>query len=361
MRCITNLERINYPKELVHNLTELYTFKGKDFYYEDVLKQYMNQIIKNTVEKDVIASAKILNLDVNDNRLKLIVKKNSEPKTKHEKIVRNLKVIFEKIQEQGTELNLTSNEFVQLGDKLFKDVVRFDYVSDIITVKENLLDEKKKVSRRAIVDDEIKDYVNAKLRMHVEATQVITNFYVDLINLKCFNLSNEFMSLIITYCLLFMERFNVFKYVSFFEYYLKNISEFKKLEQEASFGWENGYAKTAALNTEIIKCMLDGYQKVEKMVSDLEFDKRMRKVDNVESVIMKLGDTFSREDIKNKVPTLSDSTINRALVKLRNEGKIRPDGTGRSAKWIRLVPDEMFTSNTMQLNIFNFIKNEEDK
>lgn len=361
MRCIENLERINYPKELVYNLTNLYTFKGKDFYYEDVLKQYMSQIVKNTIERDVMAVAKILKLDVNDNRLRLIVKKNSEPKTKHEKIVRNLRIIFERIQDQGNNFSLTSNEFVQLGDKLFKDVTRFDYKTDIEIDRETLLEERKRVSRRRFIDEEIVHYTNAKSRMHVEATQVITNFYIDLLNLDCFNLQNGFMSLMITYCLLFMERFNVFKYVSFFEYYLKNIDEFKKLEVESSYGWENGYSKTDALNLEFIKCMLEGYQKVEKMVSDLEFDKCMRKVDNVGSVIMKLGDTFSREDIKSKVPNLSDSTINRALAKLKDEGKIRPDGTGRAAKWIRLVPDEMFTPKTMQLNIFNFIGNDEGK
>ena len=359
MRCITNLERILYSPETVHNLTQLYTFKGKDFYYEDVLKQYMNQIVKNTIERDVMASSKILNLDVNENRLKLIVKKNSEPKTKHERIVRNLKSIFEIVQQQGTELDLTSNEFVRLGDKLFKDVTRFDYSSDVKTVKVNLLEERKRISRRELVDEEIKDYSNAKYRYKIEITQVITNFYIDLLNMKCFNLANEYMSLIITYCLLFSERFNVFKYVSFFEYYLKNINEFHSLEQEASYGWENGYSKTETLDAKFIACMLEGYAKVEKMVNDFKFDKNLRKVDNVESVIMKLGDTFSREDIKNKVPNLSDSTINRALVKLRNEGKIRPDGTGRSAKWVRLVPDELFTANTMQLNIFNFIKTDE--
>lgn len=360
MRCITNLERINYPKEIVHELTKLYTFKGKDFYYEDVLKQYMNQIIKSTIEKDVIASSKILDLKVNENRLKLIVKKNSEPKTKDEKIVKNLKTVFEIIQEKGAYLDLTSNEFVKLGDKIYKDVMRFDYLSDIVVVKENLLEERKKVSRRELVNDEIKDFSTAKNRLKIEITQVITNFYVDLLNLKCFNIKNEFISLIIAYCLFFSERFNVFKYVSFFEYYLCNIEEFKKIEEKASYGWENGFAKTDDLNAQFIKCMLEGYAKVENMVNDLKFEKNLRKVDNVESVIMKLGDTFSREDIKNKVPNLSDSTINRALVKLRDEGKIRPDGTGRSAKWIRLVPDELFTSKTMQLNIFNFIKSDED-
>ena len=360
MKCIKNLERINYPKELVYDLTKLYTFKGKDFYYEDVLKQYMQQIIKNTIEHDVLAASKILGLEVNENRLKLIVKKNSEPKTKHETIVKNLKEVFQIIQKSGVDLELTSNEFLMLGSRVYNNVHRFSFKSDLVMEMDNILEGRKRVSRRDLLDEEIVDYSNAKNKFKVEITQVITNFYVDMINMDCFDISNRFVSLMICYCLLFSERFNVFKYVSFFEYYYKNLESFRKYEEEASYGWESGYSKTTDLNKLIIDMMLDGYRVVEKMVSDYEFDKRLRKVDNVEGVIMKLGNVFTREDIKAKVPNLSDSTINRALVKLRDEGKIRPDGTGRSAKWIRLVPEEMFTGNIQQYNIFDFMKNDED-
>ena len=356
MKSIENLERINFPRELVYSLTKLYTYKGKDFYYEDVLKQYMPQIIKNTIEHDVIAATKILNLDVNENRLRLIVKKNSEPKTKHEIIVKNLKEVFTLIQKKGNDLELTSNEFLQLGTKIFKDVHRFSYLSDIVIETVNMLQERKKVSRRDLVDKEIIEYSNAKNRLKIEVTQAITSFYVDMLNMNCFDMQNDFVSLMICYCLLFSERFNVFKYVSFFEYYYNHLSEFKKWEAESEYGWEAGFAKTDELNKIIIKSMLDGYLVVERMVDEHEFDKGLRKIDNVEGVIMKLGDTFSKDDIRLKVPNLSESTIDRALKNLKDEGKIRPAGTGRSAKWIRLVPDEMFTGSIQQYNIFDFMK-----
>ena len=52
MKCVSNLDRINYPSDLVMDLTKLYRFKGKDFYYEDVLKANLNGMINKTVEKD---------------------------------------------------------------------------------------------------------------------------------------------------------------------------------------------------------------------------------------------------------------------------------------------------------------------
>ena len=162
MSCIKNLSRINYPSDLVFKLTELYTYKGKDFHYEDVLKQYMNQIIKNTIERDTVAAAKILDLKVPDNRLKLLIKKDSTPKTKSEIIVKNLKKVFEIIQDKGVHLDLTDNEFLQLATKLFKDVDSINYRKDVTIEQQNMLEEEKIVSRRDIMKEEIKQYNKAK-------------------------------------------------------------------------------------------------------------------------------------------------------------------------------------------------------
>jgi hypothetical protein len=45
--------------------------------------------------------------------------------------------------------------------------------------------------------------------------------------------------------------------------------------------------------------------------------------------------TFRLADIRTAVPGVSDQTIRLVLEHLRNEGKIRVDGTGRSATWTR--------------------------
>ena len=45
--------------------------------------------------------------------------------------------------------------------------------------------------------------------------------------------------------------------------------------------------------------------------------------------------TFTKEDIRLQNPYVSESTINRALISLRDSGYIEPLGKGRSAKWIR--------------------------
>jgi Fic family protein len=52
--------------------------------------------------------------------------------------------------------------------------------------------------------------------------------------------------------------------------------------------------------------------------------------------------TFRLADVRAAVPGISDQTIRLVLEQLRNEGRIQPDGTGRSATWTRIRD---FTAN----------------
>ena len=132
MKCLTNLDRISYPAELVMDLTQLYRFKGKDFYYEDVLKSSMSGIIRITVEKDSFYAAKLLNLSISENRIRLILRKeNTVPRTKDEKILANLKEVFTLIQKKGDSIELTTNEFLQMAKKIFNEAQNIDFAYEI--------------------------------------------------------------------------------------------------------------------------------------------------------------------------------------------------------------------------------------
>ncbi|MDE6656566.1 MAG: hypothetical protein K2J85_06215, partial [Anaeroplasmataceae bacterium] len=348
------MQRISYPSDLVMDLTRLYRFKGKDFYYEDIFKSDMQTIIKDTIEKDTFFAAKVLNLQVTENRSRLIIQKNSTPKTNDEKILANLKEVFKIIQSKGNHLELNSNEFLALAKRIFGGVKEVGYGSRIEEVQVNLLREKKRVSLRNTFEDLLRIYKREMNSNQVEGTQLATNLFVDISNVKIYNDENEFMCLLIYYCLLFRERFNVFKYISFFELYLENEKEFKNALVSASFNWETGFAQTAILNRLTIHLLLKGYNEIESKKSMYSFDKGIKKIESVESSILKMGNVFTKEEIRAHNPYLSDSTINRALENLKKENKIRPNGTGRSATWVRIIDDDTFDPSNKQVSIFDY-------
>ena len=113
---------------------------------------------------------------------------------------------------------------------------------------------------------------------------------------------------------------------------------------QAFYHYEEGisdFTKTSRIFLNILK---DSYASLEDLYNNLAFDKQLKKIKNVEVVIYSLNETFTKEDIRKKLPGVSDSTIDRSLKKLSDEGKIVPFGRGRSAKWLRI--DHSFNEKT---------------
>ena len=361
MECIKMVDNARFTVELVSSITKLYTYKGKDFYYEEILKNFMKNIISETIEKDVKYAARFLDLKVSDARMRSLLKKDSEPKTRDERIVSKLKGVFTLVQKIGTDLNLDSNEFLMLGTRIFEDDKKFGFAYTLLDSQMGLVTEKKRVSKRDEFQVEITAVKKALEDDEIEATQVITRYFIDALKQEYFTDYNEFMAILSTYCLLVSRRFNVFKYVSFFEFYYNKIEEFTHAIAKASYGYNEGFSDITELNNVIINLMIEGYKTVEGMTQDSRFNKdiKINKIDAACSAILSLGQNFTKNDIKEKCPYMSDSTINRALETLKESGKIISNGTGRSATWTKLIDNMDLSRRDRQINIFDMIGNED--
>ena len=214
----------------------------------------------------------------------------------------------------------------------------------------NLLNSKYSSTRESI-EYLIQLFKNAVEEDRYEVSYVITNFYIDFIKIKPFVDKNEEIGILLMYILLITNGFEVFEYISFMEKVYKSKDTFDNCVLQSTFNWEVGYAQILPLHNFIIDVSLDSYQTLNYLVRDYEFDKQLNKSNNVENTITKLDDTFSKDDIRNIHPYISDSTINRTLKRLRDEGLIRPLGKGRSAKWIKLVKTDKKKVKFEQLDL----------
>ena len=79
--------------------------------------------------------------------------------------------------------------------------------------------------------------------------------------------------------------------------------------------------------------ILASYKEFEERVGIIE-NAHGSKSERVEAAILRMIGSFSKADLKDKCPDVSEPTINRVLAKLKEEGSISPTGKGRSARWI---------------------------
>ena len=352
MGALDNIKRINFQNDAVMRLIELYQYKGKEFYYHNILKSDQSSIIKSTVARDTFFMTKLLELPISENRMRLIINKNSNPKNNDERLVYNLKTIFTISSEKAHDFELTSNSILSLANRLYRDIKQVKYDTSKVPYQNNLLTEYRNQSKREDIQKLLNNYQDLLSTGQYEIISLVINFYIDFIHIRPFKDDTEIIGLLLIYVLLFRERFDVNMYQSFFEYMWQNYDLFKQFVVQANYNYESGFSHTEPLTDFIMANLLANYNKLEKLIRDYEYDNKLNKSDNIENTIYRVPQIFTKEDIRIKHPYVSDSTINRTLQRLRDEGKIAPLGTGRSAKWMRVTETPERFNPYEQLDIF---------
>lgn len=354
MKCLENISRTQIPNDIISNYIKLYKSIGNNHYNHKTLESDNQVMVRQTVANDVHFFAQVYGMKVSDGRIKSLIYKGVLPKNKEEKLILNLNIAFTKIHKETSTFELLPNEILDMLKFIYKDVVS-ESKTQFAKVEKNSkkisLLSSKFSSKRDELEMMIKVFNEIAAEDQYEISFLISNFYIDFINSNIFVDKNEEIAMILLYVLLLTNGYEVFEYISFFETIYQNVDEFKKVVMASSFNWAEGFASTLQLHRFILKIGLVSYDHINSLIRDYEFDRNLNKSNNVENTINKLEDIFSKDDIRNIHPYISDSTINRTLKRLRDEDKIRPLGKGRSAKWIKLVTTQRKKINYEQLDL----------
>ncbi len=361
MSCIENIDKTITEQADLYDITVLYQFKGKDFYYNDLFKKDIKSMINDTISREVKAVIEILDVEVSPSRLKNILKNDSEPKTNDEMFVRNIKHIFKTFASNIGMFDIQDNQFLNIAKQLLFGIAKVDFDKVKKVKQTNLVKETIEISKRDILKETLVKFNSLVNNHENELISLIAALYVDFMKIEPFNKYNDLVGLFLLYSVLYREGFNMFKYVSFFEIYNLHKDEFNEAYIKSQINWEKGYANASPLAVVIRKIMIEGYRLVDNKVRAKEIHITNKKTDLVEYNIMyNLPEVFTKEMIRECIPDASRVTIDRTLDRLQKENKIRSNGTGRSATWIRLVEIERFKPEALgQTNLFDFMTDEE--
>ena len=348
MKALENIERIQFNNETLLQLLPLYECKGKEFYYKDLFQRDSLAFEKKTIEMDVIALAKILNLDVSESRIKQWGKKALTPKNKDEELLKNLKTSLVRLQELMDNFELYPNEVYDLAKIIAKGITTPSYQTYNVQGTGILAKSKSKFDDLEAL---IKLFNQLKNSKKYELIQLISNFYIDFYNMEIFVSQNEYVGLILLYTLI-ATNFRVFKYVSFFTYFLEKKEAIRTAEVQSTYYWNEGFSQTETLFRILLIILNSSYQEVERIAHEYEFEKTLNKSNNIENTISKLPSIFTKEDIRKQHPTISDTTIDRTLKRLRDEKKITPLGKGRTSRWQRVNEEDEVIRGMKQMTMF---------
>ncbi len=355
MNCLKNIEYNKIANDIIKRYLDLYTFIGRNREFMKAFEEDFTTLTRQTIQQDAYFMGQLLDLNITETRYRQLITKDVKAKTNDEQRLKNIKEAFLRIHDDTDSFELIDREIHDLLKFLHKDAAS-DH--ELAFAKENSRPEKKinllssgHKTKREALSMLVERYHYAKRHHDYEDGFINLCFYIDLTQLKPFKKHNDTIALIMLYVLLLSDGYLCFHLSSFFEKLMKRKDVFMKLKNEAVANWTEGLADVHDLHRFILDVAIEAYKEVHEMLRNYTFDKELNKGDYIENTINRLNEVFSKEDIRNAHPTISESTINRTLARLRDEKKIRPLGKGRSAKWMKLYESPKKRSLQEQLNL----------
>ena len=359
MNCIKTIKRNPIPSDVFLKTTKLYYQMGKNDYYESLFETNYEFISKSVADKDAYAFFKIFfpEMKVTESRLRTLLLDSTVPKNNAEQVYRNLITIFRHIRDKEVEpFDWTVVEINDLVRLLYRDVnlkTKVQYRRFKTTNTHSLL-AKESSSMREKLEQLIESFDAAKKEEIYEPLILNVNFAVDFLNMEIYTGDkNDMIAILVLYIALQQDGFIVSNYVSFFALAHLHKDELFETIAKSKFQWQEGLAEIMPLVRFFIRNYMELYHQLSEKARDFEYESQLEisKSDYVENTIMKLQEVFAKDEIRERHPLISDSTINRTLKRLQEEGKIRPLGKGRSAKWIKLVKSNQKLNFQEQLHL----------
>lgn len=349
MKSLKNISRTQLNSEKLMLLLDTYEQKGKEYYYDKLFEKDEEILFTSSLEEDIYYIGKFFQFDFTDFKLRQWSKKNYQARNKEEEQFNNYKTVLRRIRRAGKSFELVHTHIVDLSRLISKNVRKVN-----VNYKDNPEKTVYNTNSRTPMTFDLEELIrlfNSEIsHKNHETIALIINFYIDFINMEIFTSYNKEMGLFLMYALL-LKHFNVFKYVSFFKYFYEKENIFKQGVLEANYNWHAGYSSYERLYILFIDILKDSYQELKEKAHKYELQTEYQKGDYVRITILKGPEIFTKQEVREKNPLVSDSTIERILKTLKDEGHIRPLGTGRSAKWQRVFDNKDFTHT--QLSFFS--------
>ncbi len=343
MVCLERIKVNLVTHEVFVKTTNLYFEMGRNDYYQELFIKDLKHFHKTIAIQNAKSFFKIFFNDhkIKESRYKSLIFPTSRPNNKSEELYRNIYFVFERIHGEATEpFGLFVAEINDLHKLLFSNVFPNEKLKFRSIGKNRLFGSNQVNSMREELEKYLHELDLVKREKVYEPIFLYLNFLVDFINLEVFDLPyNDALGVLMYYILMIENGMHVFNYLSFFDKLQLYKEDFFEILEKVKVQAKQGLPDLMPLMKFFINIFNSMYLDLAEMARDYQYDLNLEinKTDYIENTVNKLSEVFSKEDIRKRHPSISDSTINRTLKRLQEEGLIRAVGKGRHAKWIRIV------------------------
>ena len=333
-----------WDSEMLGLIAAIYKEAGKQEMYLKQRPEELEKLVEIAKIQSTEASNAIEGIVTTNLRIRQLVKEKTTPKNRNEQEIAGYRDVLNIIHESFDAIPITQNYILQLHKILYNHMNnpvagRTKTVQNYISATypdghtETLFTPLAPYETPAALDRLCEEYNRVIGNMEVEPLIVIPVFIHDFLCIHPFNDGNGRMSRLLTTLLLYRNGFFVGKYVSLEAKIARNKDLYYDALSASQDGWHEGTDDPVPFIKYLLGTILAAYKDFSDRFSLVE-----TKRSALETVKLatenKIG-RFTKQDIWELCPALSISSIEGALRKLVESGKLKREGSGKNTCYYR--------------------------
>ena len=324
--------------EMISYLTLLHEYRGKQ---ESMLRgnpEVLTRLVELAKIQSTDASNKIEGIYTSDERLKLLVREKTMPRTRDEKEIAGYRDVLATIHESYPYIPVKPSVILQLHRDLYKfsgKSIGGSYKNSDNSIQETDADGNKRIRFMPVHAWETPEAVERLCAAYDEALKspeidpllLIPVFVLDFLCIHPFNDGNGRMSRLLTLLLLYRSGYLVGKYISIERLIADSKETYYEALEESSVGWHEGSGDYAPFARYLLGVVAAAYRELEQRVSAMESGES--KIDRVRAAVRDTLGAVTKAELLKRCPGVSQVTVQRALAEMLKNGEILKISGGR--------------------------------
>ncbi|MCR6850450.1 Fic family protein [Bacillus sp. IBL03825] len=350
-----NFKSLLLSLDLVKSIGQINEYKGKIDVYHKTYPGIFKELQKSTKIKYIETQIKTHpKTKIVNKRIQQLIRSEVFPKTKIEDEIFCYNEVLSLIHDNHKKLKLSSEFISELHFQLFKyhssDSGRWrqkDLIipnSPMITFFLHAYKFKPHVEIQSSINQLCNEYNVWDKDNHLEPITSICNFILTLAYIIPFDFGNIKLARLLFHLFLLQKGHIFIKYICLDNFIQKYEREYLNAFYKSSANlYDKEHNITFWLEV-LVKIILEAY---EELVNYIEIScSKNCKIQRIRDFINRHEGAFTKEIIRQKNPDIGESTINRALKSLQNQGNIQLVCRGRTAQWMKIPANHIALKRT---------------
>jgi len=331
--------------EIMTLLSAIHEYKGKQDLYVEARADILTRLVEVARIQSTGASNRIEGIYTSDERLRALMQEKTKPRNRDEEEIAGYRETLRLIHENYDHIPIRPNIILQFHRDLYQfnpSTPRGKFKSADNVIAETGSDGTERIRFRPLSALETPDAIESLCGAFSKAVEpgkldpllLIPQFILDFLCIHPFLDGNGRLSRLLTLLLLYRSGYLAGKYISMEKIIEDTKETYYEVLEQSSAHWLEGKNNILPFVKYFLEVLLKAYRDFEERVS-LIADKRLSKPERIRALFSGTLGRLRKQDILDRLPDTSVSTVENTLAMLLKEGFIVREGAGKRTSYVR--------------------------